>query len=99
MINANQIQHEAEGKPERTFMEGLKQRVADSPLLALGAAVGAGALAYGLLKPRPKPYRGVTSAVAKAVGRRSSSGRMLKTAVGSLALNFLNRKLRSKIRW
>lgn len=99
MIKTNLIQPEAENKPERTFLNGLKQQVADSPLLALGAAVGAGALAYGLLKPRPKPYRGVASAVASAVGKRSSSGRMLKTAIGSLALNYLNRRLRSKFRW
>ena len=71
MINADQVQREARNKPGQTILDGVKQRVAESPLLALGAAVGAGALAYGLLKPKPKPYRGVAGVVASAVNRRS----------------------------
>ena len=98
MIDTYQIQQDLEHK-ENNFLSGLKQHVAESPLLALGAAAGAGALAYGLLRPKPTSYRGVANAVVSAVGRRSSPQRMLKTAVGSLALNYLNRRLRSKFHW
>ncbi len=105
MINAHEI-HRADddqsrqpGQPGMKFVAGLKRRISDSPLLAVGAAIGAGALAYGLLKPRPKQYGGVAGAVARAVGRQMRPKRTLKTAIGSLALGYLNRRVRSKLRW
>lgn len=99
MINAQQIQHENENKPQRTVFGGLKQHVNDSPLLAIGAAAGVGALAYVLLMPRPKTHRGITGAVASAFGGRSSAAKTVKAAIGSLAISYLTRKLRSRIRW
>jgi hypothetical protein len=99
MINATEIDQAYEDKPGLKLMADLKRRVSDSPLLALGVAVGAGALAYGLLRPRPKQFRGVAGAVANAVGGRGTTGRAFKAAIGSLALSYLNRRFRSKMPW
>jgi hypothetical protein len=101
MINANDIHRVYEESPTG-YWSVLKRRVSESPLTSLTVAAGAGLLAYGLLKPKPKKRNAFIGKVAKAMGvskARSSARRTLKSAVGSLALRYITHKLNSKLRW
>jgi hypothetical protein len=101
MINANDI-HRVYEEPPAGYWSVLKRRVSESPLTSLTVAAGAGLLAYGLLKPKPKKRNAFIGKAAKAIGlskARSSARRTLKSVVGSLALSYLTRKLNSKLRW
>jgi hypothetical protein len=100
MINANDVHHVYEESPTG-YWSVLKRRVGESPLTSLAVAAGAGALAYGLLKPKPKKWNGFIGKAAKAIGvskARSSARRTIKSVVGSLTLSYLARKLNSKLR-
>lgn len=102
MINATEVHHVYEEESPSSYWPVLKRRVSKSPLTALGVAVGAGFLAYGLLKPKPKQGKNIIGKAAKAIGghgMRSRAGRSLKSVIGSLALAYLNRKVNSKLRW
>jgi hypothetical protein len=100
MINVNDIRRGYEESPAG-YWSVLKRRVGESPLTSLAVAAGAGALAYTLLKPRPKKRNEFIRKAAKAIGvsnARSGAQRRLKSVVGSLALGYLTRKLNSKLR-
>ena len=100
MINANDIHRVYEESPTG-YWSVLKRWVGESPLTSLAVAAGAGALAYTLLKPKPKKRNEFIGKAAKAIGiskARSSARRTLKSVAGSLALSYLTRKLNSKLR-
>jgi hypothetical protein len=100
MINANDI-HRVNEESATGYWSVLKRRVGESPLTSLAVAVGAGALAYTLLKPKPKMRNVLIGKAARAIGvgkARSSARRTLNSVVGSLALSYLTRKLNSKLR-
>jgi hypothetical protein len=100
MINANDIHRVYEESPTG-YWPVLKRWVGESPLISLAVAAGAGALAYTLLKPKPKMRNVFIGKAAKAIGvskARSSARRTLKSVAGSLALSYLTRKLNSKLR-
>jgi hypothetical protein len=101
MINANDIHRVYEESPTG-YWSVLTRLVGASPLTSLAVAAGAGALAYTLLKPKPKMRNVFIGKAAKAIGvskARSSARRALKSVVGSLALSYLTRKLNPKLRW
>jgi hypothetical protein len=81
---------------------GLKRWVSQAPLMALGAAAGAGLLASALFKSKTRSRAHLADNVISAFGRhqpRFAPRRSFKAAVGSLALNYLSRRMRAKLRW
>lgn len=100
MIKANDIRRDHE-ESLTDYWSVLKRRVSESPLTSMAVAAGAGALAYTLLKPKPKKRSEFIGKAAKAIGvskARSSARRTLRSVVGSLALSYLTHKLNSKLR-
>jgi hypothetical protein len=80
----------------------VKRQVSESPLTSLGLAAGAGLLAYNLMKSKSDRRQNFISKATRAVasrGKQSGVSRTFKSLVGSLALGYLNRRLRSKLRW
>jgi hypothetical protein len=67
MINANDIHRVYEESPAG-YWSVLKRRVSESPLTSLTVAAGAGLIAYGLLKPKPKKRNAFIGKAAKAIG-------------------------------
>jgi hypothetical protein len=101
MINANDVPRAYEDYPHR-YWTGIKQRISESPLTALGVAAGAGFLAYTLLKSGSRRHQSIAGRAANYIPgsrMRANAGRSIKAAIGSLALSYLNRKARSKLRW
>jgi hypothetical protein len=98
MVNVTEV-HRVYDEAQMGGWAALKRQVSNSPLTALGVAAGVGALAYGLFKPKPKRRLGAARKVAGAIGKRVHPRQTLKAVVGTLALNYLNRKLRSKLHW
>jgi cobalamin biosynthesis protein CobD/CbiB len=86
--------------PVSNSWSAIRRQVNESPLVALGVAAGAGVLAWSLLKPRAKKHQGVARRMVGAIGNQvRPARRSFKAAVGSLALAYLNRKLRSRLHW
>lgn len=100
MINVTQIDRAYDEDPEHQIKARVRKQIEASPLLAVGAAFGAGFLAWSLLKPRATktpqlPRRVIQELAGLGVGRRVN--RDFKAVIGSLALNFMSRKLKKKL--
>ena len=67
-------------------------------LTMLGVGLGAGALTYGLLKLRAQRQQSTISKIFETISDKVAPKRAFKTAVGSLVLRELRRRLKSKLR-
>jgi hypothetical protein len=100
MFKTPKIYRGSQNNPVSNSWSAIRRQVNESPLVALGVAAGAGALAWSLLKPRSKKHQGIARKMVGAIGNQVRPARStFKAAVGSLALAYLNRKLRSRLHW
>jgi hypothetical protein len=100
MFKSNEV-HRVYEAPAH-YWSVVKRQVSESPMTAIGVAAGAGLLAYSLLKPKPARRQNFFVKASRAVTNRrmrSGASRTLKSLVGSLALGYINRRLKSKLHW
>ncbi len=102
MIYSNDVHSVDDEEHPHRYWAAIKQRISESPLTALGVAAGAGFLAYTLLKSTSRKHQSIAGRAANFIGgrrMRANAGRSIKSAIGSMALGYLNRKARSKLGW
>ena len=100
MINSTEVPGKYDKSLHTDPNNNVRQQIINSPLLALGAAIGAGVLAGLLFKPRSKGESNLAGNVMKSINGislRKKIKRDFKAVVGSLALGYLNRKLKNKL--
>src|SRR5262245_30338195 len=100
MYNATEDHREFDTSSQAETNSKVRHHITNSPLLALGAAVGAGALAGLLLRPGSKKKLSLAGRVMKNINGISAHKKIkrdFKAAVGTLTLNYLNRKFKHKL--